>query len=792
MEISEQWLRQWVNPNKSTDELVEQLTIAGLEVDSVKPAAADFSGVVIGEVMTCTKHPNADKLSVCTVNVGKEPYSNIVCGASNVRQGLKVAVAQIGAVLPGDFKIKKAKLRDVVSEGMLCASSELGLSEGDSGIMELSLDAPLGIDFRDYLQLDDVILDIDLTPNRGDCASVLGVAREISALNQVDLVTDEIKAIPGTIQDTLTVDLKASQACPRYIGRVIKNIDATVSSPVWLTERLRRSGLRPIHPVVDIANYVMLELGQPLHAFDLNKISGGITVRYANDQEKMTTLDNAELSLNKQDLVIADDKAALALAGVMGGLDSGVTTETSDIFLESAYFEAIGIAKTARRHKISSDSSYRFERGVDFSLQINAMELFSKLVLEVVGGEAGAIIHVSDEQSLPVIPTIELRQPRIARILGIEIKNPDVEQYLTALGMIVEQKGDAWLVTPPTHRYDIRTEIDLIEELARLHGFGNIPNATPVSTQTPSANLEARLPSDTIRQYFVDKGYFETMTYSFVDPKVEQLVSPNHKQRKLLNPISSEMSVMRTSIWSGLLQALRYNQDHQQQQIRLFEMGLCFDENSGELAQTGKIAALMYGPRQPEQWAQTSELVDFYDLKGDIEILLKKARTASQIQFETGDHPALHPAKTAVLKRDGKVIGYMGELHPSVQQKLSIKNKVYLFEADLDAVIDGQVPRYQGFSKFPLIRRDIAVVVDEQTQVDTILKAILEHGGDLLQNSTVFDVYRGEGIETNKKSVAIALKFQHPDRTLVDDEINSVIDNIVAALQTQLSAILRV
>lgn len=792
MEISEQWLRQWVNTKKSTNELVEQLTLAGLEVDSVKPAAADFSGVVIGEVLECDRHPNADKLSVCTVNVGKEPYLNIVCGASNVRKGLKVAVAQVGAVLPGNFKIKKAKLRDVPSEGMLCASSELGLTEGDSGIMELSLDAPLGQDFRDYLQLDDVIIDIDLTPNRGDCASVMGVAREVSALNQTALLAKEIEAVDSSIKDTLPVEVQAVKACPRYLGRVIKNINSAATTPIWLSERLRRSGLRPIHPVVDIANYVMLELGQPLHAFDLSKISGGIQVRYAKKAESFTSLDGAELSLSEQDLVIADDAAALALAGVMGGLDSSVTSETKDIFLESAYFEAIGIAKTARLHKLSTDSSYRYERGVDFNLQINAIELFSKLALEVVGGDAGPIIHVADESSLPVIPVIELRQPRIARILGIDIDNREVERSLTGLGMTVAAKQGAWLVTPPSHRYDIRTEVDLIEELARLHGYANIPNATPTSVQTPIANVESRLPNDFIRQYFSDKGYFETLTYSFVDPKVEQLVAPNQKIRKLLNPISSEMSVMRTTIWTGLLQTLRYNQDRQQQQIRLFEMGLCFDETQGELVQTGKIAALLSGSRHPEQWADSTEAVDFYDLKGDVEILLAKADASSAIEFVSGEHPALHPAKTAALVRDQQIVGYLGELHPSLQQKLGIKTKVYLFEADLEAVCGGQIPKYQKFSKFPLIRRDIAVVVDEQIQVATILKAIVEHGGDLLQNSTVFDVYRGEGIETNKKSIAIALKFQHPDRTLVDDEINNVVDKIVAVLQKQLSAILRV
>lgn len=792
MQFSEQWLRKWVNPDLNTDALCALITQAGLEVDSVEAVAADFSKVVVGKVLECEAHPDADKLSICRVDVGDEAPLTIVCGGHNVRKGLKVAVAVIGAVLPGDFKIKKSKLRGVESFGMICAAVELGIGESVPGIMELPSDAPTGTDFRVYFELNDHAIDVDLTPNRGDCASIRGISREVAALTGAERHEETILAPPVHIDASLRVDVLASTACPRYVGRIIRDIDTTVQSPVWLSETLRRSGLRTIHPVVDIANYVMLELGQPLHAFDLNTLKGGIQVRYAKAGETLTVLDGTELTLNEHDLVIADAESPVALAGIMGGLESGVTPATTDLFLESAYFEPVGISTTCRRTKLHSDSSYRYERGVDYALQNKAIERFSQLIHEILGGQIGPLVEQVNEAALPVVPAITLRTERIKRMLGIEFASERIEALFRALELPYTKTAQGWDITPPSHRFDITQEIDLIEEIARLNGYDAIPSHQPMMALSPIQRPESTLTERQIRQFWVDQGFHETLTYSFVEPKMEQLVTGNDQPRTLLNPISSEMSVMRSSIWTGLLQALRYNQDHQQSRVRLFELGLCFQNVGSSLEQHPKIAALMTGLRQPEQWGVASGAVDFYDLKGLVEQLFAFNRNANTLRFVKGEHVALHPGKCAAIYQGDERVGFIGECHPMLQKKLGLKQKVMLFEMSLTALQASAVPYYTAISKYPSMRRDLAVIVDEATQVADLENIILDQGGQLLQNVHIFDVYRGDAISTGKKSIAMALEFQHVERTLVDDEVNAVFQSVVGVLEEKFNAQLRV
>lgn len=792
MQFSEQWLRQWVNPSVNTQQLSEQLTMAGLEVDSIELAAPEFNNVIIGHVTACEQHPDADRLKVCTVDVGDGTPRNIVCGGKNVRQGLKVAASIIGAVLPGGFKIKKSKLRGVVSEGMICSATELGLAESDAGIMELPDDAPIGQDVREYFNLNDSVIDVDLTPNRGDCASVQGVARDVAALNNAALTPIEIKTNQVSIEDTRNVTLSSPKSCARYIGRVIKGIDATAQTPLWLSERLRRSGIRSIHPVVDVGNYVMLELGQPMHAFDLSKIDGTINVRHAQMGEKLLLLDGQELELNQTDLVIADDSKPLALAGVMGGLDSGVTLNTKDVFLESAYFEAVGIAKTARGHRINSDSSYRYERGVDFELQINAVERFTEILLEVVGGQAGPLTHEVSDEYLPQRNSIDLRRARISKILGIELTDQRIEQILSDLNMSVISNDQGWQVTPPSYRYDIEIEIDLIEELVRINGYDQVPVTYPVGEFIANLQPETELSDRQVKAFWVDKGYCETLSYSFVEENDEIMLSGNKIVRKLINPISKDMAVMRSTIWTGLLQTLRYNQDHQQSRVRLFEIGLCFNDTPQGLAQPEKIAVLLTGSQLPEQWSADSDASDYYTLKGEVEQLLQLTHNIDEFQFVAGEHVALHPGKSAQLRRGTTVIGHIGELHPSIQAKLQLKQKVYLFEADFSTLRQTSVAKYQRISKFPCVRRDLAITIAEDIPYGEIKKTIVDQGGQLLQNVTLFDVYRGQGIAPGAKSIAMALAFQHEDRTLVDEEVNKVFDKLINVLQEQFSAQLRI
>ncbi len=791
MKISEQWLRQWVNPSIDTQTLAEQLTMAGLEVDSVTPVASEFSGVVVGEVLERAPHPNADKLSVCKVNVGGPEILNIVCGAKNVRQGLKVAVATIGAVLPGNFKIQAAKLRGEPSQGMICSEKELGLEPVSEGIMELPLEAPIGVNFREYFNLNDQILEIELTPNRGDCLSIRGVAREVAAFNPVPVTPPEMKEIAPKITDTFSVTLKAGERCPKYYGRVIRHINMRVPTPLWMQENLRRSGIRSIHPVVDVCNYVMLELGQPMHGFDLNKLKGEIIVRLANPGEKITLLNEENVTLNENTLVIADAEKPHAIAGVMGGLESSVGEATSSIFLESAYFDPVGVRRDAKAYHLSSDSAYRFERGVDFNLQKIALNRATELLLNIVGGEAGPVIEAIDQKSCPGQKIINLRRPQIQRILGLIIDDDVVAKIFKALDLAFEKRDFGWEVKVPSHRFDLEIEVDLIEELARVFGYNNIPITQARPELTPLKQSESLIQKGRIEQYFLDRGFDEVITYSFVDPTLQTLLDPSATLTPLMNPLSSDMSVMRTSLWAGLLNTWKYNLHRQVNRLRIFELGMVFKKVGEKWDQNEKLGFLVAGPIFAEQWGLTSENTDFYELKNDLMGLFGLLKTPEAVQFKPGTNPSLHPGQSADIYQNNLLVGHLGALHPKLVEILDFTQAPWLCEIDLDVVTKSVLPKYKAISKFPGVRRDLAFVVNKELPADEILQVLKQSGGEWLQDVQLFDVYQGEHIESGKKSVAIGLTFVHPSRTLIEQEINEIIQIVLKRLEQSFNATLR-
>ncbi|PYC34671.1 phenylalanine--tRNA ligase subunit beta [Pseudomonas protegens] len=791
MKFSEQWLRGWVSPQVSRDELVARLSMAGLEVDSVTPAAGDFSGVVVGEVLSTEQHPDADKLRVCQVSNGAETFQ-VVCGAPNVRPGLKIPFAMIGAELPGDFKIKKAKLRGVESNGMLCSQAELQIGEGSDGLMELPADAPVGEDVRVYLNLDDASIEVDLTPNRGDCLSLAGLAREVGALYAAKVQRPEVKVVAAVHDEVRPVEVLAPTACPRYLGRVIRNVDLSKPTPLWMVERLRRADVRSIDAAVDITNYVMLELGQPLHAFDLAEINGGIRVRMAEEGEKLVLLDGQEVTLRSDTLVIADHTRALAIAGVMGGEHSGVTANTRDVFLESAFFDQISVAGKARSYGLHTDASHRYERGVDWQLAREAMERATGLLLEITGGEAGPIIEAVSEQHLPSVAPVTLRAERITQMLGMEIDGPEVERLLTALGLIVTADGAGqWRVEVPSHRFDISLEVDLIEELARLYGYNRLPVRYPQARLAPQAKAEAQGDLPALRRLLVARGYQEAITYSFIDPKLFEQFNPGVEPLLLANPISADMAAMRSSLWPGLVKALQHNLNRQQDRVRMFESGLRFIGQLEGLKQQPMLAGVVCGSRLPEGWAQGRDGVDFFDVKADVEAVLGLAGALDEFTFAPGKHPALHPGQTARIERDGREVGYLGAIHPELAKNLGLDRPVYVFELVLGEVAQGRLPKFHELSRFPEVRRDLALLADRDVAASAVLDVIRENAGEWLTDLRLFDVYQGKGIDPHRKSLAVGLTWQHPSRTLNDDEVNSTTQNILTSLEQRLNATLR-
>lgn len=790
MKFSEQWLRELVQPQIGTQELADQLSLSGLEVDEVEGVAGDFTGVVVGEILTAEQHPNADKLQVCEVSDGEQTVQ-VVCGAPNARAGLKTAFACVGAVLPGNFKIKKAKLRQVESFGMLCAEDELGLSEDHGGIMELAADAPVGQDIREYLNLNDQIIDVDLTPNRGDCLSIAGMAREVGVLNKAAVTEVEAPAVAPVIDDRFEVELVDANSCPRYLGRVIRNINPGVSTPLWMQEKLRRSGVRSIDPVVDVTNYVLLELGQPMHAFDLNKLDSGIRVRKAEQGEKLVLLDGQEVELNADTLVIADAKGPVAMAGIMGGEPTSVTDATRDILLESAFFNPLAIAGRARNYGLHTDSSHRFERGVDWQLQRKAIERATALLLDIVGGEPGPVIEAVNEAELPAVQQVQLRHDKVTSLLALEIPAAEIEEILTRLGMQLESVEGGWNVTVPGYRFDISIEVDLIEEIARVYGYNNLPVHTPTAKLPIPPIAEARLTLQSLRRHLVARGYQEAITYSFIEAELQKSFDDQHDAIALANPISAEMAVMRTTLWPGLAKALQYNQHRQQSRVRLFETGQRFQPKGEELVQENVVAGILAGNRDAEGWTAGKESLDFFDAKGDLESLLALAGCGNQFSFVADRHVALHPGQTARIERNGETVGYIGALHPSLVKQLDLNGPVYLFEVSLEAVTGGKLPRFSSLSKFPESRRDLAVVADQETGFDAIRQVVEAEAGEFLKQVTLFDVYQGQGIEPGRKSLALGLTWQHPSRTLNEEEINSAVSAVVSALRERCGATLR-
>ena len=790
MKFSEQWLREWVQPEITTQELVDQLTLAGLEVDGAEPVAGEFSGVVVSQVVSREQHPDADKLSLCQVTDGTENFQ-IVCGAANVREGLKIPFAKIGAELPGGFKIKKAKLRGVESFGMLCAEAELGMADSSDGLMELPDSAPVGMDFREYLNLDDTVVEVDLTPNRADCLSIAGLAREVGVLSKVAVSGPDIQAVAPVISDAPSIEVAAPQACPRYLGRVVRGVKVNAETPLWMVEKLRRSGIRSIDPVVDITNYVLLELGQPMHAFDLKCVQGGIRVRMAEQGEKLTLLDGQEIELNADTLLIADHEKPLALAGVMGGEFSGVSGDTQDLLLEAAFFNPIAIAGRARNYGLHTDSSHRFERGVDYNLARTAMERATQLVIDICGGQPGPVSEVTSEQDLPQAATITLRKSRIEQILSLTLPDAEVEDILVRLGMQVETVEGGWKAIAPGYRFDMAIEADLIEELARIYGYNRLPVRTPAAATPLAKAPESRLPLRDLRRQLIARGYQEAITYSFVEPSVQKALDPEREALALLNPISADMSVMRTTLWAGLVTAADYNLKRQQPRVRLFETGLRFLPSDDGLQQIPTLAMLICGNRLPQSWTENESAADFFDLKGDVEALFARGGQASAYRFEVAQHPALHPGQSARILKNGQPIGWIGALHPSTQKALGIKQTLLVAEMDLDAVRDIAVPTFGELSKFPEMRRDLALVVDQSVQVDQVFDAIRSAAGEYLKKLNLFDVYVGKGIDPDRKSLALGLTWQHPSRTLTDEEVNDSVNAVLAQLSESTGATLR-
>ena len=794
MKFSKSWLDEWLQVKIGAEQLAEQITMAGLEVDSVEPVAGVFNNVVVGEVVECAQHPDADKLRVTKVNVGESELLDIVCGAPNCRQGLKVAVAKIGAVLPGDFEIKKAKLRGQPSHGMLCSYSELGIPVEANGIIELPLDAPVGCNLRDYLQLDDVAIEVDLTPNRADCLSIAGLAREVGVLNRCDVVAPEIEAVEPQCQESFPIRVDASQACPRYLARIVKGIKLDAQTPLWMQEKLRRCGIRSIDPVVDVTNYVLLELGQPMHAFDLDKLSGSVQVRMASEGEKLVLLDGNEASLRADTLVIADDNGPLALAGIFGGQDSGVSSTTTNIMLEAAFFSPLAIKGRARSYGLATDSSHRFERGVDPYIQRQAMERATALLLAISGGVAGPIVELVSDEMLPAAQSICLRRERLTRVVGIEFDETSVTEILTRLGLSVVAVTDGWQVTAPSWRFDIAIEEDLIEEVARIYGYNNIPNLPPVAHLCMNEQLERDLPLKRVRNLLVDRGYQEAITYSFVEPKAMSLLFPECDPLILPYPISAEMSAMRVSLWPGLIDAVVYNQNRQQGRVRLFECGLRFIKDAtaeNGIRQEALISGVISGSVADEHWSIPSRGVDFFDMKGDLEALLELTGQQDSFTFKRAEHSALHPGQSAQIIRDDRVIGWIGVIHPNLEKKLGLKSKVVLFELEQNPLLKARIPAAGEISRFPANRRDLALVVDEHVAAADVLSVVKKIGGNQLVGINLFDIYQGQGIPEGKKSLAISLVLQDNARTLEEKEISETISVVVEGLRNEFNASLR-
>ena len=800
MRIPYSWLTEWVRAPWTPRELGSRLTMAGLELEALQPAAPPFSGVVVAEILSAEKHPQADKLRVCRVTIGEGEPLQIVCGAPNARAGLKSALAVVGAKLPDGPAIKAAKLRGVESAGMLCSAKELGLSEASSGILELPADAPTGKDLREYLALDDFILELNVTPNRGDAMSIIGVAREVAALSGGRLNGPAQRGVrtsgaAAALHDTFAVHLDAPAGCPKFVGRVIRGVNNSASTPIWMRERLRRAGVRSISPVVDVTNYVMLELGQPMHGYDLGKLQSEIRVRFARAGETINLLDGKDVELQPDVLVIADSAGPVGIAGIMGGQRTAVSAETTDVFFEAAYFAPDAVIGRPLRWGLTTDASQRFERGVDPSQQERGVERATELLLAIAGGHAGPVVTQRSDEHLPVRAAVALRRKQLARLLGIGFDDARVRSSLEGLEMQVQATEEGWRVTPPPHRFDIAIEADLIEEVARIIGYQAIPEA---DAQVPQrfGSLPGSQPVEReLLQTLALRGYQEAITYAFVDPQLQTRLFPDVAGTALANPIASDLSVMRVSLWPGLLKAALENQRRQQDRIRLFEHGARFMASAlGATREVDTLAGIACGRRLPEQWGLPREMrepVDFFDVKSDVEALLAATGARGEFAFQPRAQACLHPGRAALIERNGAPVGWLGELHPSLVKELEFTYPPVLFELDIAVALSVERPVYREVSRFPQVRRDLALVVDETVALSSLTERVTFTASSLLRDLRVFDVYRGPGVEAGRKSVALGLIFQDISRTLTEDDVNGLMAAVVADLRVSLNAKIR-
>jgi len=794
MRFSLNWLNKWVDLDLGADELAAKLTASGLEVDTVKPVAADFSDIVVATIIDCGPHPDADKLQVCLLDHGAAEPVQVVCGAPNARVGIKIPLARVGAVIGAGGKIRKAELRGVESFGMACSARELGLSDDHSGLMELPQDAPLGMDLREYLELDDQTIEVDLTPNRGDCLSIQGIAQDVSASCKARLTALEIKPVVAALSDSLEVSLQQPDDCPRYVGRIIRGIDPTAPTPLWMAEALRRSGIRSIGAVVDTTNYVLLELGQPMHAFDLDKLRGNITVRRGRDGESLELLDGKQVDVDSRLLAICDEAGPVALAGIMGGLNSGVTDATKNILLESAYFKPSTISGKARDLGLQTDASHRFERGVDPRGQVRAMERITALLLDVVGGEAGPLVHAVSESHLPVQNQVCLRHARLNRVLGIELDAAEVTRILEDLRMQPEFKAGRWTITAPSDRFDIEIEEDLIEEVARIFGFDNIPAALPAGELDPGVVSEGRVSLQNIQQALCAAGYQEAINYSFTSRSRLGQFQMDEYMLPLANALSADLEVMRTALLPGLMDTVSHNLRRQQDRVRFFETGTVFKQ-ADSLTESWHVAAVACGSAVPEQWGMDSRNTDFFDLKGDLEAMLslrgQSGDLTGEAEFRNTELPWLHPGQAAMVSIKGVDIGWAGSIHPAILKQLEIRDPVLAFELDLDLLSKRELVNTKYISRFPSIRRDLALLVPEKVNFAEIRRNVIDLSGDLLTNLILFDLYSGPNVEKGYKSLAIGLILQNVSCTLTDEVVDSLVQNVVQGLKKRLDAQLR-
>jgi len=791
VKITLSWIREFAPLAATPSEFAKQLTLAGLEVESVAPVAPPFTGVVVGEVLDVSRHADAEKLSVCQVTTDGINRLQIICGAKNVRAGLKVAVAMVGAHLPGNIEIKRAKLRGLESMGMLCSARELGLGDEHDGILELPESLTVNRDVRAALDLDDTVIDVNATPNRGDCMSVFGIARDYAAARERRYLKHHVALVAARHKDVFPVGIESASGCPLFTSRVIRGVRPQAKSPFWLSERLRRVGINPISPIVDVTNYVMIELGQPLHAYDLARLAGRITVRAAKEGESVTLLDDREYALDPEFMVIADESGAIGLAGIMGGRSTAIGDATTEVLLESAHFTPEAIAGCARRMGLFTDAAQRFERGVDPCLPAAALERATALLLEIAGGEAGPLQVTKAAGAAEPQRSVRLRRSRLERLLGARVPDEEVRSLMAAISERVETEPEGWRVESPPHRFDIRIEADLIEEVARLRGFDSIAESHAIAPQVAGFASESRVHEDRLLLAMVDSGYREAITYSFVDPTVQRLLFPDSPSLSLVNPISADLSEMRVSLWSGLVVACRENLRRQQSRVRLFEIGNKFELSGTGLREVETLCGVATGARWPEQWGSAREVLDFYDVKADVQNLLALTGEGSSVRFEPDSLPCLRPGRAARIFRGATPIGWLGELHPQLIRSLNLINTLFLFELEIGSAFSAKQMQFHKISRFPSVRRDLAVVVDESVTLAVLRKNVSVSASDLLSELRVFDVYRGPGVDSGRKSIALGLILQDSSRTLTDVDADAVVNAVVARLRDVLSATIR-